>query len=283
MVEFGLTDPLLPRFTAEVSCFVFREGGLFNGTNDFLTTFDIDAYSYNGNSLEDLSDFQITPTYLLDTFSTFGLIVGDEVSFDVTAAYGDALTAAAALGVRLQAVTDPDGGAITFEQCSLMVTGKVVDIDIKFCSNPNAYNTKQKGATPVTIFGSATLDVTAIDRDTLQLCNDAAGLDCTPVGLKDFSIADRGDPTSDLGAAQCTLIDTDGDGIVDTETDYLNPDGFLDLDAAFYSQDVTALIGPASKGDVVGPLYLIGYLNDGTPITSVPFNSIGVDMLAIKK
>jgi len=205
------------------------------------------------------------------------------VSFDVTAAYGDALAAPAALGVRLQAATDPEGGAITFEQCSLMVTGKVVDIDIKFCSNPNAYNTKQKGATPVTIFGSATLDVAAIDRDTLQLCTDAEGKTCTPAGLKSFSMADRGDPSTDLGAAQCKLIDTDGDGIVDTETDYLNPDGFLDLDAAFYSQEVTALIGSVSKGDLVGPLYLIGYLSDDTPITSVPFNSIGVDMLAIKK
>jgi len=144
-----------------------------------------------------------------------------------------------------------------------------VDIDIKFCSNPNAFNTKKKGGFPVTIFGDATFDVTAIDRDTLQLCNDAAGTDCTPAGLKDFSMADRGE-SGDAGTATC--ID-----------DLANPDGFLDLDAVFYAQDVADLIGPVSKGDVVGPLYLVGYLNDTTPITSVPVNSIGVDWLAIKK
>jgi hypothetical protein len=283
MVEFDLAG-LLPRFTASVTCSVFREGGLFNGVNDFLTVFDVDTYAYHANNAEDLSDFQVSTPFFLYNFSTGGLTVGDTVSFDVTTASQDALVASAALGVRMQPGTDPQGGAITFEQCNLMISGKVVDIDIKFCSNPNAFNTKNKGGFPVTIFGNG-VDVTAIDLNTLQLCNDAAGTDCTPAGLKTFSMADRGDPTTDLGADQCTLIDTDGDGVPDTETDWLNPDGFLDLDAVFYAQDVADLIGPVSRNDVVGPLYLVGYLNDATPITSVPVavDMEGVDWLVIKK
>ena len=182
--------------------------------------------------------------------------------------------------VSLIAAVSPFGAGAAYFRVDRAAT--FVDIDIKFCSNPNAFNTKKKGGFPVTIFGTSTVDVAAIDRDTLQLCTDAEGTACTPAGLKDFSMADRGDPDTDLGAAQCALIDTDGDGIPDTETDYLNGDGFLDLDAVFYAQDVADLIGPVSKGDVVGPLYLVGYMN-ATPITSVPVNSIGVDWLAIKK
>ena len=277
MVEFGLAEPLLPRFTADVNCSVFLEGGLFPGTNDFLTTFDIDVFSYNGNNTEELADFQITTTDFLGSMNTDDLEVGDEVSFDVTAAYSVALASTSSLGVRMQPASDPASGAITFEQCMLMVTGKVVDIDIKFCSNPNAFNTKQKGGLPVTIFGNG-VNVYDINRDTLQLCLDAEGTDCTPVGIKSFSFADRGDPTTDLGAAQCAVVDN-------VEMDYLNPDGNDDLDAVFYAQEVAALIGSASKGDVVGPLYLIGYLNDATPITSVPvsLNSEGIDSLWIVK
>lgn len=268
MVEFSLAG-LLPRFTAEVNCSVYLEGGLFSGVNDFLTVFDIDVVSYNGNNAEDLSDFEIAPTYSLGSFSTDGMVVGDEVSFDVTDAYNAALAATSALGVRMEPASDPAGGAITFEQCNLLVTGKVVDIDIKFCSNPNAFNTKKKGGFPVTIFGTDEFDVGDIDLDTLQICMDAAGTNCTPTGLKDYSFYDRGEP-GDAGTATC--ID-----------DLANPDGFPDLDAVFHASDVADLIGPVSKGDVVGPLYLVGYLNDATPITSVPVNSIGVDWLAIKK
>jgi hypothetical protein len=182
-------------------------------------------------------------------------------------------------GVGLIMAVSPFGGGAAYFRVDRAAI--FADIDIKFCSNPNAYNTKKKGVTPVTIFGSASFDVNAIDRDTLQLCTDQAGTVCTPAGLEDSSTADRGDPTTDLGAAQCALLEVE-EGIFE-EQDYLNPDGFLDLDAAFNSQDLTALIGPVSKGDLVGPLYLVGYLNDATPITSVPVNSIGVDWLAIKK
>jgi hypothetical protein len=200
---------------------------------------------------------------------------------DPLSSSGTFFMAVGAHAIDLVAAVSPFGGGAAYFRVDLNAT--FIDMDIKFCSNPNAFNSKQKGATPVTIFGSATFDVTAIDRDTLQLCNDAAGLDCTPSGLKSFSMADRGDPTTDLGAAQCALIDTDGDGVPDTEVDWLNPDGFLDLDAAFYSRDVAALIGPVSKGDVVGPLYLVGTLFDGSPFTSVPVISTGVDLLVIKK
>ena len=143
-----------------------------------------------------------------------------------------------------------------------------IDMDIKFCSNPNAFNTKKKGGFPVTIFGDADFDVLFIDRDTLQICTDEFGFSCTPAGLKTFSFFDRG-RASDAGTDFCI-------------EDVADQDGFLDLDAVFYAPQVTTLLGPVSKGDVVGPLYVVGYLYDGTPFLSQAVYDLGVDHLWIK-
>ena len=166
------------------------------------------------------------------------------------------------------------GGAGTIHNGA---TAQCVDIDIKFCSNPNGYNCKSRGVTPVTIFGTQDFDATDIIVSTLQLCLTDLS-DCTDSEPKNSSQADRGDPTTDIGAAQCTVID----GV---EQDFRNPDGETDLDVAFHTQDVVNLIGcdTLSKGDASPTLVLIGETNDGSQFTSVPIGDVGVDQLLIQK
>ena len=152
-----------------------------------------------------------------------------------------------------------------------------VAIDIKFCSDPNAHNCRSGGVLPVTIFGAADFDVTDIDLGSLQLCRDDNGV-CTDPGLRHWSFADRGDPISDLGASQCAI----DSGV---ELDFLNPDGFLDLDAAFDKRAVSDLLdvcAGGSKNDSSVPLFIQGSLLDGTPISSTPIGNDGIDQLVRK-
>ena len=130
-------------------------------------------------------------------------------------------------------------------------------MDIKFCSNPNAFNSKRtKGKVPVTIFGGPLLDVSEIELDSVQLCLASDPDDCIGPPTA-WSIADRGNP-GDFGAAQCAIID-------DIEQDFLNPDGFDDLDVAFEASDVCALIDcdSLSKGGDSPDLIIKGEA-DGT-------------------
>jgi hypothetical protein len=156
-----------------------------------------------------------------------------------------------------------------------------IDVDIKFCSDPNAFNCKKKGVLPVTIFGTDSFDVTQIDISTLQLCLEDNSA-CTN-GPRDWSIADRGDPTSDLGASQCELLEVQT-GIFE-ELDYLNPDGFPDLDAAFEAsevQDMLDIFCDGSKNGVSSALVITGSTRNGTQIYSVPFPNAGIDQLVKK-
>jgi hypothetical protein len=160
-----------------------------------------------------------------------------------------------------------------------------VDIDIKFCGDPNVFNckTKGKGVLPVTIFGTESFDVTQINISTLQLCREDNSA-CTN-GPKDWSIGDRGDPTSDLGASQCALLEVET-GIFE-EQNYLNPDGFLDLNVAFVASEVQDMLGASfcsgPKDGVSPALVITGLTFDGTPIYSVPFPNAGIDQLVKKK
>jgi len=168
--------------------------------------------------------------------------------------------------------TDSDNDGVG-DVCSV----NEVAVDIKFCSNPNGYNCKKKGVLPVTIFGRTDLDVTAIDIASLKLCLASDTRVCTSTPPRGFSVADRGDPTTDLGASSCTIIN-------DVEQDFLNPDGFLDLDIAFVSEEVTALIGcgDLNKRDESPTLVLVGQLLDGTLIQSNPVDDVGIDQLLIQ-
>jgi hypothetical protein len=154
-----------------------------------------------------------------------------------------------------------------------------VIIDIKFCSDPNAFNCKKRGVLPVTIFGTGLFDGWDIDVSSLRLCR-ADGGGCTGAPV-DSSVADRGAP-GDAGAAQCELVDTDDDGILDTELDTLSPDGVPDLDAAFDAGEVQAMLGDfcnGSKGGVSSPLVITGTTVGGIPFISVPLPNAGVDQL----
>jgi hypothetical protein len=163
-----------------------------------------------------------------------------------------------------------------------------VDIDIKFCSNPNAHNCRSGGALPVTIFGAADLDVADIDLASLQLCR-ADGGGCTSTtsgdGVIDSSIYDRGTPGDrGFGTAECTIIeDPPGSGILE---EVGNPDGFLDLDAAFDKSAVSALLDicddSGSKGDSSVALFIQGSLLDGTQIIPTPVGDDGIDQLVRK-
>jgi hypothetical protein len=153
-----------------------------------------------------------------------------------------------------------------------------VNIDIKFCSDPNAFNCKKKGVLPVTIFGTEDFDIADIDISSLQLCTED-GTSCTNAP-RDYSIADRGDPTTDLGAAMCAVIEVE-EGIFE-EQDYLSLDGWLDLDAAFEASEVQDMLGTFCsdvKGATSEPLVITGTTLDGTTIFSVPIPNLGTDQL----
>ena len=151
----------------------------------------------------------------------------------------------------------------------------LVDIDIKFCSDPNAFNCKKKGVLPVTIFGTDTFHVADIDPSSLQLCLEDLSV-CTD-GPRNWSFADRGDPSSDLGASMCAI-----DPLTGLELDYLHPDGFDDMDAAFEASEVQDMLADfcgMEKNAVSDALIITGSTFGGTLILSAPVNNTGIDQL----
>jgi len=103
--------------SAFVTFNVFKAGGLFSGTNDFPFTGNINVYAYQGNNLENISDYEATSLGLVGSFGTAGLLVGNVLSFDITSFFTAAITGSwSSLGMRLQAVPlNTDGGAWTFD------------------------------------------------------------------------------------------------------------------------------------------------------------------------
>ena len=160
-----------------------------------------------------------------------------------------------------------------------------VDIDIKFCGDPNAFTckTKGKGVLPVTIFGTESFDVTQIEFATLRLCLEDNSVCTNPP--KSWSIGDRGDPTKDLGASQCALLEVAPDTF--EEQNYLNRDGFLDLNVTFATSEVQDMLGASfcsgPKNGVSPALIITGVTRlAGTPIYSVPVPNAGIDQLVKK-
>jgi hypothetical protein len=176
-----------------------------------------------------------------------------------------------------------DNGVLAANLCgetTPVPEGIEVAIDIKFCSDPNAFNCKKKGVLPVTIFGTDSFDVASIDVSTLQLCTEDFSACTNAPGVS--SMADRGDPTSDLGAAQCAMLEVDG---IFEEQDYLNPDGYYDLDVGFDAGEVQDMLGSfcgAERNALSETLVIRGSTFDGTPFSSVPVGNTGIDQLVKK-
>jgi hypothetical protein len=103
-------------------------------------------------------------------------------------------------------------------------------VDIHPGSCPNPVNPKSMGVIPVTIHGSADLDVSSIDPSSILL----EGV--PPIR---WTIADAGTPAS---------CDCNSGGGPAAENDV--PDGYPDLVLKFRTQDVVAAVGPVSHNDV---------------------------------
>jgi hypothetical protein len=77
----------------------------------------IGVYGYTGNNAFSFTDFDAVTTFFLGSFSTAGMIVGQQFSFDVTAAFN--ATAGGSLGIRLQALSEPEQTSYTFNNFKL--------------------------------------------------------------------------------------------------------------------------------------------------------------------
>ena len=169
--------------------------------------------------------------------------------------------------------TNHDNGVLAANICDGVNFGIQAAIDIKFCSDPNAFNCKNKGVLPVTIFGTEDFLVEDIDPSSLQLCTEDL-LFCTQAP-RNYSYADRGNPATDLGAAMCAINP-------DTGEEELNPDGYLDLDVAFEASEVKDMLGVfcyLDKGAISDSLVLTGETYNGIPIFSVPLDDVGIERL----
>jgi hypothetical protein len=74
-------------------------------------SYTIGVFSYSGNNAIALADYQ-APGVLIGSFSTAGLAVGTPFSYDVTAAFN--ANAGASLGIRLQALSEPNQTSYSF-------------------------------------------------------------------------------------------------------------------------------------------------------------------------
>jgi hypothetical protein len=117
-----------------------------------------------------------------------------------------------------------------------------IEVDIKPTSCPNPLNVNSRGVLPVAILGTAEFDVTMVDVATLSL----VGIGPIRSGYEDVA-------TPLIDSCDCT---TDG------------PDGLLDLTLKFNAQDIIAVLGDISGGEVL-ELQLTGETLDGTPFVGV--------------
>jgi len=116
--EYDLTGLELAD-SAFVTFNVFSEGGLFAGANDTPFTGTISVYAYQGNNLEDISDYEAASVATIGSFAVnpATVDVGDVFSFDITSVFNDAIDLGwLSLGIRLQSVPlNPDSQAWTFD------------------------------------------------------------------------------------------------------------------------------------------------------------------------
>jgi hypothetical protein len=164
---------------------------------------------------------------------------------------------------------------LTLERAVPPPPGIDADIDIKFCSNPNGFNCKSGGVMPMTVFGSAELDVLDIDLATVELC--LADDDTTCINadsLKNWNVEDRGDPTSDIGAAECAINEETGE-----QERFLTQDGIDDLELAWDKRDVVEILfadcADFNKQEASPTLIFKAKTLGGVPIMSTPFGDVG--------
>jgi hypothetical protein len=143
--------------TAFVTFDVQQLGGLF-GQGNYQGPISI--FSYAGNNLEDLSDFQATTTGAIATFNTTGLIVGNILSFDITGIFNTAITAnQSSLGIRLQ--LDPlvtPNEAIVFHDFRLTTDN--------LCTGPSCANVPEPGT--MALLGIALIGFVGVGRRNRQ-------------------------------------------------------------------------------------------------------------------
>ena len=87
-------------------------------------SYSIGLYSYVGNNAFVSDDFYVTTTSLLGTFSTTGISVGQQFSFDVTAAFN--ANAGGSLGILLKPVSEPAQTSYTFNTFRLETAAAAV-------------------------------------------------------------------------------------------------------------------------------------------------------------
>lgn len=105
--EYNLTG-LSSSSSAFVTFNIFKEGGLFVGDNDTPFTGSITVEAYQGNNLEDISDYQATVVGTVGSFAIDPTAnnVGDIFSFDITSIFNTAIANSwNSLGIRLR--SDP--------------------------------------------------------------------------------------------------------------------------------------------------------------------------------
>ena len=113
--EYNLTG-LSAASNAFITFDVFSLSGL-SGQNSFQG--NINVFAYQGNNLEDFSDFQAPSIGSVGSFSTIGLTTSDTISLDITSIFNAAITAnSSSLGIRLLA-SAPNGAAMTFDNFRL--------------------------------------------------------------------------------------------------------------------------------------------------------------------
>lgn len=136
-----------------------------------------------------------------------------------------------------------EGTEIGTQTVTIEVVPIPVFIDIKPTSCPNPLNVNLKGVLPVAILGTADLDVTTIDPESILL---------EGVAPLRWTYEDVATPYT-------------GDGMDRMACTTAGPDGYLDLVLHFESQDVSAAIAPVADGDVMW-LELTGNFLDGRAI-----------------
>jgi len=168
---------------------------------------------------------------------------------------------------------------LTLERAVPPPPGIDADIDIKFCSNPNGFNCKGRGIMPMTVFGSAELDVSEIDLDTVQLCLADDDTICIDVdSLENWQVEDRGDPTTDIGANMCAINPDTGE-----QERFLNQDLIMDLELRWNKRDVVDDLFDGCDGfdkkEASPTLIFKATTLGGVAIMSTPLDDPGVDQV----